>query len=111
MKLNLRVGSWLALALLAFCSGLSARDLSQDEALRLRQTGAIAPLEHLLGSAFERYPGAKLLDAELEEHKGRRKGRSVRYIYEIELLTVEGVVREIELNASTGELLEDREDD
>ena len=107
MKVNLRTGVQVALVLLAFCSGLAARDLGQDEALRLRQKGVIAPLEHLLGAAFERYPGAKLLDAELEEHKDR----PVRYIYEIELLTVEGVVREIELDANTGELLKDKEDD
>ena len=107
MKVNLRTSVPVALVLLAFCSGLAARDLGQDEALRLRQKGVIAPLEHLLGPAFERYPGAKLLDAELEEHKDR----PVRYIYEIELLTVEGVVREIELDANTGELLKDKEDD
>lgn len=107
MKVNLRTSVQVALVLLTFCSGLAARDLGQDEALRLRQQGAIAPLEHLLGPAFARYPGAKLLDAELEEHKDR----PVRYIYEIELLTVEGVVREIELDANTGELLKDKEDD
>jgi len=107
MKVNLRTSVQVALVLLVFCSGLAARDLGQDEALRLRQKGVIAPLEHLLGPAFERYPGAKLLDAELEEHKDR----PVRYIYEIELLTVEGVVREIELDANTGELLKDKEDD
>ncbi|WP_017476156.1 PepSY domain-containing protein [Pseudomonas sp. PAMC 26793] len=107
MKVNLRTSVQVALVLSAFCSGLAARDLGQDEALRLRQKGVIAPLEHLLGPAFERYPGAKLLDAELEEHKDR----PVRYIYEIELLTVEGVVREIELDANTGELLKDKEDD
>ncbi len=107
MKVNLRTSVRVALVLLAFCSGLAARDLGQDEALRLRQKGVIAPLEHLLGPAFERYPGAKLLDAELEEHKDR----PVRFIYEIELLTVEGVVREIELDANTGQLLKDKEDD
>jgi len=107
MKVNLRTSVPVALVLLAFCSSLAARDLGQDEALRLRQKGVIAPLEHLLGPAFERYPGAKLLDAELEEHKDR----PVRYIYEIELLTVEGVVREIELDANTGQLLKDKEDD
>ncbi|MGC6373469.1 PepSY domain-containing protein [Pseudomonas sp. K2I15] len=107
MKVNLRTSVQVALVLLAFCSSLAARDLGQDEALRLRQKGVIAPLEHLLGPALERYPGAKLLDAELEEHKDR----PVRYIYEIELLTVEGVVREIELDANTGQLLKDKEDD
>lgn len=107
MKVNLRTGSRLALVLLVFCAGLDAHDLGQDEALRLRQKGVIAPLEQLLGPAFARYPGARLLDAELEEHDDR----AVRYIYEIELLTVEGVVRELELDAKTGELLEDKEDD
>lgn len=107
MKVNLRAGSQVALLLLLTSSSLAAHDLGPDEALRLRQKGVIAPLEHLLGPAFARYPGAKLLDAELEEHKDR----PVRYIYEVELLTVEGVVREIELDASTGELIKDKEDD
>ena len=107
MKVNRRTGGQVALVLLLASSGLQAHDLGQDEALRLRQQGVIAPLEHLLGPAFARYPGSKLLDAELEEHKDR----PVRYIYEIELLTAEGVVREIELDASTGELLKDKEDD
>ncbi|KAA0945571.1 MULTISPECIES: PepSY domain-containing protein [unclassified Pseudomonas] len=107
MKVNLRTSSRVALVLLAFCSVVAARDLGQDEALHLRQKGEIAPLEHLLGPAMARYPGAKLLDAELEEHKDR----SVRYIYEIELLTVDGVVREIELDANTGQVLKDKEDD
>ncbi|KAF1030658.1 MAG: hypothetical protein GAK37_01174 [Pseudomonas sp.] len=107
MKVNLRTGSRLALMLLAICASASARDLGQDEALHLRQKGIIAPLEHLLGPALARYPGARLLDAELEEHKDR----PVRYIYEIELLTVDGVVRELELDANTGELLKDKEDD
>jgi uncharacterized membrane protein YkoI len=107
MKVNLRACSRITLALLAFCSAVVARDLDQDEALRLRQQGVIAPLEQLLGPALQRYPGARLLDADLEEHKDKR----VRYIYDIELLTVEGVVREIELDANTGELLKDKEDD
>lgn len=39
MKVNLRVGSRVALVLMAFCSSLAARDLNQDEALALRQQG------------------------------------------------------------------------
>jgi len=95
---------YLALALMAVCSLALARDLDQDEALALRQKGVILPLEQLLDSALGRYPGARLLEAELEEKHGR-------YEYEVELLTLEGVVREIKLDARSGVLLKDEEDD
>ena len=93
----------MALLLLAFCSAVMARDLDQDEALRLRQQGVILPLEQLLQQAMGRYPGAKLLEAELEE-------KHDVYIYEVELLTPEGVVRELDIDATTGRLLKDKED-
>ncbi|CAI8971287.1 Peptidase propeptide domain-containing protein [Pseudomonas sp. IT-P44] len=95
--------SRMALVLLAFCSIVMARDLDQDEALRLRQQGVILPLEQVVKQALERYPGSKLLEAELEE-------KHDVYIYEVELLTTEGVVRELDLDAATGELLKDKED-
>ncbi|MFK3772705.1 PepSY domain-containing protein [Pseudomonas xanthosomatis] len=99
-----RTARYLALALLAACSLAAARDLDQDEALELRKQGIILPLEQLLETALGRYPGARLLEAELEEkHK--------RYEYEVELLTPQGVVREIKLDARTGALLKDEEDD
>ncbi|WP_426203811.1 PepSY domain-containing protein [Pseudomonas sp. TWP3-1] len=93
----------LALVLVAFCSVSIARDLDQDEALRLRQQGVIMPLEQLLKQALDLYPGAKLLEAELEE-------KHDVYIYEVELLTVEGVARELHLEAATGRLIKDKED-
>ena len=101
--LNRRTSSRMALALLAFCSVVMARDLDQDEALRLRQQGVIMPLEQLLKQAMDRYPGSKLLEAELEE-------KHDVYIYEVELLTTEGVVRELDVDAITGQLLKDKED-
>ena len=57
-----RASGRLALVLLVFCSVAMARDLDQDEALRLRQQGVILPLEQLLQQALDRYPGAKLLE-------------------------------------------------
>jgi len=103
MKLNRCVHSAWALALLAFCSIVIARDLDQDEALQLRQQGVILPLEQLLQQALDLHPGAKLLEAELEEKHGV-------YIYEVELLDTDGVVRELDLEAATGRLLKDKED-
>ncbi|WP_166363085.1 PepSY domain-containing protein [Pseudomonas akapageensis] len=91
-------------SLLLASSVATSRDLDQDEALRLRQQGVILPLEQLVHIALGRYPGAKLLEADLEADDGT-------YIYEVELLTVEGIVREIELDAATGQVLKDKEDD
>ncbi|MBV4536830.1 MULTISPECIES: PepSY domain-containing protein [Pseudomonas] len=99
-----RTARYLALALMTVCSLAVARDLDQDEALELRQKGIILPLEQLLESALGRYPGARLLEAELEEKHNR-------YEYEVELLTPAGVVREIKLDARSGVLLKDEEDD
>ncbi|WP_422422938.1 PepSY domain-containing protein [Pseudomonas sp. GZD-222] len=104
MSFCTRTAQTVLVALLALCSLASARDLDQDEALQLRQQGIILPLEQLLNDALGRYPGAKLLEAELEHKHGR-------YEYEVELLTLEGVVREIKLDASNGALLKDEEDD
>jgi uncharacterized membrane protein YkoI len=81
-----------------------ALDLNQDQALQLRQQGVILPLEELIQKAMALYPGARLLEAELERHDHR-------YIYEVELLTPSQVVREIKLDAVNGSVIEDKEDD
>lgn len=99
-----RVARWALLTLLTCCSLAMARDLDQDEALRLRRDGMILPLEQLLQTALGRYPGARLLEAELEDDDDV-------YVYEVELLTADGVVREIKLDAASGRLLKDEEDD
>ncbi len=91
------------LLLLLTCS-VSARDLSQDEALRLREQGRIIPLEQILSLIAQRHPQASLLEVELEEDDDI-------YIYEVELATGEGLVRELEIDASTGKILKDEEDD
>jgi uncharacterized membrane protein YkoI len=83
---------------------VAARDIDQDEALRLRQQGDIMALEKLLGIATSLYPGARLLEAELEEDDDI-------FIYEVELITSKGVVREIEIDARSGRILKDEEDD
>ena len=98
------VRSLLTGLLLSVAFGSSARDLSQDEALRLRQAGLILPLEQLMQVAMQRYPGAVLLEVELEDEDGV-------LVYEVELVTKEGIVRELELHAATAELLKDEVED
>lgn len=89
---------------LATVSHVSARDLSHDEALKLRKEGKVMASQTFIERALEQHPKARLLELELEEKHGR-------YIYEVELLTVQGQVRELKFDASSGELLEDEEDD
>lgn len=90
--------------LVLVCASAVARDLNQDEALELRRQGVILPLEHLVGQALGRYPGSKLLEAELEE-------KHDVLVYEIELLTADQIVRELKFDARDSRLLEDKEDD
>lgn len=89
--------------LLALVPLAPALDVDQDEALRLRQSGEVLSFQAILRQAEERYPGARLLEAELDDDDGE-------LIYEIELLTDDGVVRELEIDARTGRVLEDEVD-
>lgn len=85
-------------------AGGGARDIGQDEALRLRREGAVQSFEQLLAVVSARYPGVRVLEVELEEEDGR-------FIYEMEVLTADGAVREIELDARTGAVLQDELED
>ena len=104
MRRILRYSGIVALVLAIFTFEAVARDLDQDEALKLREEGVIMPLDQLLRSALWLYPGARLLEAELEEEDDV-------YIYEVELVTADGTVRELELDARDGRILKDEEDD
>lgn len=97
-------GRWKPLLLIALvCSAATARDLDHDEALALRKAGVILPLEQVIDSALGRYPRARLLEVELEEEDGQ-------LVYEVELLTDGGVVRELEFDARDGRLYKDEVD-
>ncbi|MDM8349606.1 PepSY domain-containing protein [Pseudomonas sp. sp1636] len=104
MRKVLRDQALCGMLLLALNGTAGARDLDQDEALRLRREGLILPLEQLMRTALQRYPGATLLEAELEEEDDI-------LVYELELLTSRGVVRELELDARDGRILKDEVDD
>lgn len=104
MPTALRYRLLCGLLLLVLNGSAAARDLDQDEALRLRREGLILPLEQVLDVALQRYPDATLLEAELEEEDDI-------LVYEVEILTRQGVVRELELDALDGRILKDEVDD
>ena len=104
MRLKSEYPGLLASLLLVLSFSLSARDLNHDEARRLLREGQILPLEQMLQQARERYPDAELLEVELEEEDGI-------LVYEVELITAEGSIRELELDARDGRLLKDEVED
>lgn len=93
----------LLLGLVLWSAPLLADDLTQDQVLELVERGQVESLQRFIDDALSRFPG-RFLSAELEEDDGR-------YVYEIEVITRERRVMELEYDALTGELLEVEEDD
>ena len=96
---------WPVLALLFgwSASANAGRDIDQDEALYLVGQGVIQPLQKFIDDALKRYPG-RFLEAELEWDDGG-------YVYELEIVTNDRRVLELEYDAVTGALLDVDEDD
>ena len=83
-----------------FMVGPAVADRDHDEVRQLRQlrnAGQITSLETILARHRRRHPSGQLLEAKLEFEQGR-------YVYELKLLGNDGVVREFEYDARTGEL-------
>lgn len=93
-----------AVAALTAAGIAQARDLGPDEALKLRDAGTIQSFEKLNAAAMAKHPGATVEDTELEQEHGR-------YIYQVELRDAQGVQWDLDLDASTGEVLQDQRDD
>ncbi len=73
------------------------------EARHLLDSGKILPLEVILKKVRREFPG-RVLDIELE-----KEDRKI--VYEIKMLNSHGVINEIYIDATTGELLSVQEDD
>lgn len=97
--------SLLSLVVLASTATIAhARDLGPDEALRLRDAGTIKSFEVLNEAALAQHPGSRIEGTELEDEYGR-------YIYQIELRDSQGRQWDLELDASSGEILKNHQDD
>ena len=81
-----------------------ARDLGPDEALALRDSGKIQSFEKLNEIALTQHPGGVIRETELENVYGR-------YIYQLEIVDTKGVEWDLELDATSGELLKNLQDD
>lgn len=90
----------VGLALILSTTGAWADDDGDDRqrARDLRERGEILPLQTILEKAQAERPG-RVLEVEFDEEDHQ-------YIYEVQILSPDGVVWEIEINAATGEPLE-----
>ncbi|WP_408593792.1 PepSY domain-containing protein [Paracoccus marcusii] len=84
---------------------LAAQPIAPDyeTARQAVDRGDMLPLEQILARIEARHPG-RIVEVELEEEDGL-------WLYEIEVLTPEGRLIEIELDARTGAILGYEEDD
>lgn len=91
--------SWALLSLIVsmLLLGVSIAGEDHRDVRLLVESGEIQSLERILITIKE-YVQGDILDVELEREHGK-------YIYEIEVLDDSGVVRELEIDAATGELL------
>jgi uncharacterized membrane protein YkoI len=77
-------------------------DDDHDEARRAVEQGRARPLAEILNQIQPRL-GGKVIGVELERERQR-------YIYEFKVMTSGGVLREIYVDAMTGELLKNEEE-
>lgn len=68
-----------------------------DRARRAVAEGRVLPLAEILPRVLARVPG-RVVEAEFEEHHGRMR-------YELHVVTPSGRVREVKVDAATGEIL------
>ncbi len=98
----------ISLATLVTLAGVvtiaQARDLGPDEAKRLQDAGTIKSFEQLDEAILAQHPGARIEETELEDEYGR-------YIYQVDLRDAQGQQWDLELDASTGEILKNHQDD
>jgi hypothetical protein len=91
---------------LSGCSAETPGPAKTTDAAIERGPGKVLPLSQVLAIARSIAAG-KVIDVELESDVGLDDGsREPRWVYEIEVLTADNRVVELEIDATTGELLE-----
>ena len=90
-------------ALLVGAALVPAKDVSPAKTGELSVSGTILAFDKLDEAALVLHPQATILDTELEESYGR-------YIYQVDLRDAQGQEWEIEMDASTAEILKNRQD-
>ncbi|MEJ1338589.1 MAG: PepSY domain-containing protein [Candidatus Sedimenticola sp. (ex Thyasira tokunagai)] len=94
----------LAILLLFLAAGGLFADEDHRIARELLMSGKVLSLEHILEQLKPQFPGARILEVELEQE-------DENIVYEIELLDSGGRVWELELDATDGRLLKRKQEE
>jgi uncharacterized membrane protein YkoI len=95
---------FLTLAALFFaCSHLTLAETDYNQAKQLLDAGEILPLEQILVKLSRHIPG-RVLEVELETD-------AKQVMYKIELIDHKGLVWELKINAKTGTVIDQKQDD
>lgn len=98
-----RIITALLFSLVSLLSVSLAHAGEHDDARRLLESGQILSLEAILKNIKPKYPG-KVLEVHLEKEHGG-------VVYEMEILGDDGVVYEIKVDARSGKILSNGDED
>ena len=91
-------------AALTLTAGLAQADVPVDQIPQLVKDKKIKPLEELNKIVLKLHPGATITDSDLDNHFNN-------YEYEVELRDAKNVEWDVDLNAATGDVLKNKQDD
>ncbi len=93
-----------AATLIGATTGVATADMRIDEAVKLHDSGKIMKFEKLNEAVMKQHPGATITDTELEDNYGK-------HVYQVELRDKDGQEWDIDLDAATGDVLKNEQDD
>ncbi|MBV7545100.1 PepSY domain-containing protein [Pseudomonas sp. PDM26] len=93
----------LTAATLTFAAGLAQADVRVDEIPQLVKDGKIKSLEDLNKIALDLHPGATITKTELDNYFNG-------YEYEVELRDTKNVEWDVDIDASNGKVLKNKQD-
>lgn len=102
MKLpNYYIVSFVATGLLL--AGPAVADEDSKHAKRLQDAGTILPLETIIKKTTELYPGGRVVETDFDDDFNR-------HVYEVEIVDAEGVVWDMDIDATTGDVIKRGQD-
>ncbi|KAA8705238.1 PepSY domain-containing protein [Pseudomonas cannabina] len=92
-----------ALPLIMMTCVVQARGIDPQEVLRLSDEGTLHTSEKLDAKALNEHPGARIIGTQL-------KNIYRRYVYNVELRDAQGIEWDLEIDAATGHVYRNRQD-